>query len=392
MLSTEALSHLRVIDLTRVRAGPTCVKQFADWGADVIKVEMPASPGEDGFGPREGSDFQNLHRNKRSITLNLKDARGVALLKRLVERADVLVENYRPDVKHKLGIDYETLSKINPKLVYASISGFGEEGPYRDRAGFDQVAQGMGGLMWVTGLSGQGPVRAGIPVADLSAGLFAALGILIALQERSVSGKGQWVQSSLLSAMVSMMDFQAARWLVEGEVPAQAGNDHPTSMPTSVYPTADGFVNIAAAGKAIYTRLCEALGAPELADDPAYASAELRSMNRVALSKALSAITRRHASADLIATLNKAGVPCGPIYRMDQVFADPQVRFLGMAAPVPKPDGGELSLVGPAMRLSRTPAQMKRAIGPAGEHNDELLRELGCSDAEIGKLRSDKVI
>lgn len=392
MPSTEALSHLRVIDLTRVRAGPTCVKQFADWGADVIKVEMPSVSGEDGFGPREGSDFQNLHRNKRSITVNLKDARGVALLKRLVERADVLVENYRPDVKHKLGIDYDALSRLNPRLIYASISGFGEEGPYRDRAGFDQVAQGMGGLMWVTGLSGQGPVRAGIPVADLSAGLFAALGILIALQERSVSGNGQWVQSSLLSAMVSMMDFQAARWLVEGEVPAQAGNDHPTSMPTSVYPTADGFVNIAAAGKAIYIRLCEALGAPELAEDPAYASAELRSANRVALSKALSGITRRHASAELIETLNKAGVPCGPIYRMDQVFADPQVRYLGMATAVPKPEGGELSLVGPAMRLSRTPAQMKRAIGPAGEHNDELLRELGCSDAEISELRADKVI
>ena len=232
----EALSHLRVIDLTRVRAGPTCVKQFADWGADVIKIEMPRSA-RTCSAPRQGSDFQNLHRNKRSLTLNLKDPRGVEVLKRLAKTADVLVENFRPDVKHKLGIDYETLARENPKLIYASISGFGQDGPYRDRAGFDQVAQGMGGLMWVTGLPGQGPVRAGIPVADLSAGLFAALGILIALQERSRSGKGQWVQSSLLSSMIAMMDFQAARWLVEGEVPGQAGNDHPTSMPTSVYPT-----------------------------------------------------------------------------------------------------------------------------------------------------------
>lgn len=262
---SEALSHIRVLDLTRVRAGPTCVKQFADWGADVIKVEMPSVAADEGFGPRSGSDFQNLQRNKRSITINLKDARGVDALKRLVRTADILVENYRPDVKHKLGIDYETLSTENPRLIYASISGFGQDGPYRDRAGFDQVAQGMGGLMWVTGLPGHGPVRAGIPVADLSAGLFAAIGILIALQERSVSGKGQWVQSSLLSAMVTMMDFQAARWLVEGEVPAQAGNDHPTSMPTSVYPTSDGFVNIAAAGDVIYTRMCDALDVPELA-------------------------------------------------------------------------------------------------------------------------------
>ena len=392
MTSPEALSHLRVVDLTRVRAGPTCVKQFADWGADVIKVEMPVAEGDDGFGPRLGSDFQNLHRNKRSITLNLKDPRGVDVLKRLVMTADILVENYRPDVKHKLGIDYDTLSRINPRLIYASISGFGQDGPYRDRAGFDQVAQGMGGLMWVTGLPGGGPVRAGTPVADLSAGLFAAIGIFIALQERSRSGKGQWVQSSLLSAMITMMDFQAARWLVEGEVPGQAGNDHPTSMPTSVYPTADGFINIAAAGKAIYTRFCEALGAPELAMHPDFATSELRSQNRAALSAAIAERTRRYTSEALIALLNRAGVPCGPIYKMNDVFADPQVRHLGMAVTVPKPEGGDLQMVGPAIRLSRTPAQMKRAIGAAGEHNDEILRELGCSESEIAALRAAAVI
>jgi len=391
-VSSEALAHLRVIDLTRVRAGPTCVKQFADWGADVIKVEMPSSGGDDGFGPRRGSDFQNLHRNKRSITLNLKDPRGVEVLKRLANTADVLVENYRPDVKHKLGIAYETLARDNPRLIYASISGFGQEGPYRDRAGFDQVAQGMGGLMWVTGLPGQGPVRAGIPVADLSAGLFAALGILIALQERSRSGKGQWVQSSLLSAMVTMMDFQAGRWLVEGEVPGQAGNDHPTSMPTSVYPSADGFVNIAAAGKVIYARFCEALGAPELATDCEFSSEALRSKNRVALNAAIAERTRHHSSQALIAMLNAAGVPCGPINKMDDVFADPQVQHLGMAVAVPKPEGGELNLVGPAMRLSRTPARMKRAIGAPGEHNGEVLRDLGYTDAEIAALRAANVI
>ena len=392
MPSPEALSHLRVIDLTRVRAGPTCVKQFADWGADVIKVEMPAGDGEDGFGPRQGSDFQNLHRNKRSITLNLKDPRGVEVLIRLVRTADVLVENYRPDVKHKLGIDYETLAQHNPGLIYASISGFGQDGPYRDRAGFDQIAQGMGGLMWVTGLPGDGPVRAGIPVADLSAGLFAALGVLIALQERSRSGKGQWVQSSLLSAMVAMMDFQAARWLVEGEIPGQAGNDHPTSMPTSVYATADGFVNVAAAGKAIYARLCDALGAPDLAIHPDYSTAELRSKNRVALNAALTTYTRRHRSEALIALLNKAGVPCGPIYQMNDVFADPQVQHLGMATPVPMGEGGALNLVGPAIRLSRTQARMKRTMGPAGEHNDEILRDLGYPAVEIEALRTAGVI
>ena len=389
---SEALSHIRVVDLTRVRAGPTCVKQFADWGADVIKVEMPSVAPDEGFGPRAGSDFQNLHRNKRAITINLKDARGIEALKRLVKTADVLVENYRPDVKHKLGIDYETLSKENPRLIYASISGFGEDGPYRDRAGFDQVAQGMGGLMWVTGLSGHGPVRAGIPVADLSAGLFAAIGVLIALQERSVSGKGQWVQSSLLSAMVAMMDFQAARWLVEGEVPAQAGNDHPTSMPTSVYPTSDGFVNIAAAGDAIYSRMCQALGIAELATHPDYATAQLRSDNRVALSAAIADRSKRYKSHDLIALLNDAGVPCGPIYKMNEVFDDAQVRHLGMATKVPGSEGGELRLVGPAIRLSRTPSKMKRTVGSAGEHNEEIFRELGFTEEEIVSLRSDKVI
>jgi formyl-CoA transferase len=390
-MRAQALSHLRVVDLTRVRAGPTCVKQFADWGADVVKVEMPGL-GDDGFGAREGSDFQNLHRNKRSLTLNLKEARGVEVLHRLVARADVLVENFRPDVKHKLGIGYEALAQVNPRLVYASISGFGEDGPYRERAGFDQIAQGMGGLMAVTGLPGQGPVRAGIPVADLSAGLFAALGIFIALEERRRSGKGQWVQTSLLAAQVAMMDFQAARWLMEREVPRQAGNDHPTSMPTSVYPTADGHVNIAASGSVIFGRLCDALRMPEVAASPAFATADLRSANRVALNAAIAQRTRGFTSAALVALLAQAGVPCGPIYAMDEVFADPQVRHLQMARGVPTRDGGEVELVGPAIRLSRTPAQMRGTLGPAGEHNDEILRELGYSDTDVAQLRAAGVI
>jgi formyl-CoA transferase len=367
------------------------VRNFADWGADVVRVEQTGD-GEDGFGPRAGADFVNLHRNKRSLTLNLKHPRGIALLKQLVRDADVLVENYRPAVKTRLGIDYDTLAALNPRLIYASISGFGETGPYRDHAGFDQVAQGMGGLMLTTGLPGQGPLRAGTPIADLSAGLFAALGILVALQERNRSGQGQWVQTSLLASMVAMMDFQAARYLVEGEVPGQAGNDHPTSMPTSVYPCQDGFINIAASGNAIYARLCTALGAEHLIDAPLFESSALRSRHRVALNEALAALTRTFSSADLIARLNDAGVPCGPIYKMDEVFADPQVRHLGLATAVPTASGASVSLVGPAFSLSRTPPQMRHTLGAAGADNVAILRELGLSDDDIAALARDHII
>src|SRR6202034_1892888 len=235
--ASKALAPFTVLDLTRVRAGPTCVRQLADWGANVIKIEAPSGLDAQMTGPREGSDFQNLHRNKRSMTLNLKAPEGLATLKRMVKKADVVVENFRPDVKNRLGIDYKTLARINRRLIYASISGFGQSGPYAARPGFDQIAQGMGGLMSITGLPGQGPVRAGIPVADLSAGLLAALGILIALLEREKSGKGQAVDTSLLQAQIFMLDFQAARFLVNGEVAPQAGNNHPTSIPTGVFKT-----------------------------------------------------------------------------------------------------------------------------------------------------------
>src|SRR6478672_7371713 len=283
--ASRALERFTVLDLTRVRSGPTCVRQLADWGANVIKIELPPEPGggEPLGGPREGSDFQNLHRNKRSMTLNLKAPEALAAFKRMVKKADVVVENFRPDVKRRLGIDYPQLRKINPKLIYASISGFGQTGPYADRPGFDQIAQGMGGLMSITGLPGQGPVRVGIPIADLSAGLFCALGILVALLEREVSGEGQWVNTSLLQAQIFMLDFQAARWLQMNEVAKQAGNNHPTSIPTGVFKTKDGHINIASTGQVMWERLCNALQAPELIKHPDYASGALRSKNRDAL-------------------------------------------------------------------------------------------------------------
>ena len=389
MLASTALSHLTVIDLTRVRAGPTAVRQLADWGAQVVKIEMPAALDEsEGIGgPREDSDFQNVHRNKRGMTLNLKSEEGVAILKKMVERVDVVVENYRPDVKDKLGIGYEALAAVNPRLVYASISGYGEDGPYRLRPGFDQIAQGMGGLMSITGLPGQGPVRVGIPIADLCAGIFCAWGIAMAIIEREKSGQGQWVKSSLLQAQLFMLDFQAARWLMKGEVAKQAGNNHPTSIPTGVYRTRDGYMNLAASGHKIWLRLCNTIGAPELATHPDYATGAARSDNRDQLHAELERRFLERDTADWVATLNQAGVPSGPIYSIDQAFADPQVRHLGIAEPL-----GDTTYLGQPVTLSRTPSRVVSHPPDLGEHTAEVLRELGYDDAGIERLKNLGII
>jgi crotonobetainyl-CoA:carnitine CoA-transferase CaiB-like acyl-CoA transferase len=393
--ASRALERFTVLDLTRVRAGPTSVRQLADWGANVIKVELPPEPGvaADLGGPRDGSDFENLHRNKRSITLNLKLPEAVAALKRMVKKADVVVENFRPDVKRRLGIDYKELARINPKLIYASISGFGQTGPYANRPGFDQIAQGMGGLMSITGLPGQGPVRVGIPVADLTAGLFCALGILVALLEREKSKKGQYVSTSLLEAQIFMLDFQGARWLIGGEVPKQAGNNHPTSIPTGVFKTADGHINIASAGSKIWARFCAAADAAELARRPEYQTAEERSKHRDALNADIERYTVKRTSAEWIELLNKAGVPCGPIYSIDQVYADPQVVHLGMAQPVKtKAKGKPLRMARQPVSLSRTPSRLAAPPPGLGEHTDSVLREFGFTAKEISALRKAKAV
>jgi crotonobetainyl-CoA:carnitine CoA-transferase CaiB-like acyl-CoA transferase len=393
--ASSALSRFIVLDLTRVRAGPTAARQLADWGANVIRVELPErmEAGEGMGGDRHGPDFQNLHRNKRAICLNLKSPKGVEVFRRLAAKADVVVENYRPDVKRRLGIDYPTLSKFNPRLIYASISGFGQDGPYAARPGFDQVAQGMGGLMSITGEPGRGPMRVGIPVADLSAGLFCAFGILVALLEREQSGKGQEVASSLLQAQIFMLDFQASRWLNGGEVPPQAGNNHPTSIPTGVFKTRDGHINIAAAGTAIWQRLCRAIGAEALMEHPDYATAAARSRNREALNAAIDGYLADRTSAEWVERLNEAGVPCGPIYTIDRVFADPQVQHLGIVQEIETGDArGTLKVVGQPVSLGRTPSRLVAAPPERGQHTDEVLAEFGFSAAEIAELRSGGVI
>ncbi|MEC8181658.1 MAG: CaiB/BaiF CoA-transferase family protein [Pseudomonadota bacterium] len=393
--ASTALKRFKVLDLTRVRAGPTCVRQLADWGANVIKIEAPVDPagGDSMGGPRHGSDFQNLHRNKRALSLNLKDPEGLAIFKKLAAKADVIVENYRPDVKTRLGIDYETLSQDNPGLVYASISGFGQDGPYAKRPGFDQIAQGMGGLMSITGAPGEGPMRVGIPIADLTAGLFAAQGIFIALLEREDSGKGQWIHTSLLQAQIFMLDFQASRWTMSGEVAGQAGNNHPTSIPTGAFKTSDGFINLAVSGGEIWQRCAKVLGREDLIDNPDYKTGGDRSRNRDTLNAIIQEILEQKSSGEWVDAFNAAGVPCGPIYAINEVFEDPQVRHLGMARDVASPTlGRDIALINQPIMMSRTPTAMASHPPDPGEQSDEILGELGLSAAEIDDLRARRVI
>lgn len=387
------LSRFTVLDLTRVRSGPAAVRQFADWGANVIKIEQPGEEADDKpGGSAQFADYQNTHRNKRSITLNLKDPKGKALFLSLVKKADVVVENYRPNVKDKLGIDYESLKKVNPRIVLASVSGFGQDGPYKARPGLDQIAQGIGGLMSVTGEPGRGPMRAGIPVADLTSGLFCAIGTLIALLEREESGEGQWIHTSLLQSQVWMMDFQAMRWLMNGEIPGQSGNDHPTSAPTGVFKTADGYMNIAAMGNDMFVKLCEVIGAEALISDERFKSVPLRGKNRPALNAALNEQTQTQTTEHWIEKMNLAGVPCGPILNMQQTMEDPQVQHLEMAQPVDHPKLGDVKLVGQAIKLSRSKLPKFRPAPERGQHNLDIYSELGLSEDELAQLKQNGVI
>jgi formyl-CoA transferase len=390
--ASQALSRFRVLDLTQVRAGPTAARQLADWGADVVQVQMPEHMrGDDTLGGQEGSDYQYTHRNKRSITLNLKEPAGIAVLKKLVEGADVLLENFRPDVKSRLGIDYEALSKVNPRLVYASISGFGQTGPYAGRPGFDQIAQGMGGLMSVTGLPGHGPLRVGLPIADLCAGIFAAYGVTVALLEREASGKGQWLHTSLLEAQMYMMDFQTARWTIDGEIPGQAGNFHPTSIPTGVYRTSDGHINIAVFGGKIWERFAEAMGAPEWITDERSKSKSNRSVHRDWLNAEIEKRLRERPSDYWIETLNAAGVACGRINNIKETFEEPQVKHLGILRKVTSKQLGEQTLMGQPVTLARTPSTIARAAPRRGEHTEEILAEAGFGPDELARMKAQGV-
>jgi crotonobetainyl-CoA:carnitine CoA-transferase CaiB-like acyl-CoA transferase len=397
--STDAgsfpLSGIRVLDLTVARAGPTAVRHLADWGADVIRIEQPVTSDEDFQGARHGFDFQNLHRNKRAIQLNLKAPEGHAAFMRLVKTADVVVENMRPQVKHRLKVAWSDVCEVNPRIVYGSISGFGQDGPYGHRAGVDQIAQGMGGLMSITGLPGQGPVRVGIPIADLTAGNLLALGITMALFERTRTGVGRWVQTSLLEAQIFMLDFQAARWLMAGEIAPQAGNDHPTGIPTGLFPTSDGHVNIAASSTRMWDRLCDALEQPDWKAKPEWRTQQGRSRDRAAVNATIAEVTRTRPSAYWVSLLEDAGIPCGPLYSVDQVFADPQVQHLGMARVMhngQSPNGDGTQVVASALNFSGLSRDIRTPTPEAGADTDDVLRSVGYSDAEIAELREKRIV
>jgi crotonobetainyl-CoA:carnitine CoA-transferase CaiB-like acyl-CoA transferase len=382
--ASTALEGLTVIDMSHARAGPVCVRQLADWGANVVRIERPGNP-ED-FSARHEADFQNKHRNKRGMALNLRSEEGRAILYRMIKQTDVLVENFRPDVKTRLGFDYETLRKHNSRLVYASISAFGQDGPYRERPGVDQVVQGMSGIMSVTGEPGRGPMRVGIPISDIVTGLYAALGILTALIERQKSNQGQWVQASLLESQTFMLDLQAARYLVDGVVPKQVGNEHPSGPPTDAYKTRDGYVNVAPM-PAMWGRFCKALGREEWIEHPDYATRDIRRKRRKEINAEVAAIIAEMDSATVMAKLEAAEVPCGPIYTIDQAYNDPQARHMKLTQTVVATNGKEMTLPRQPFTLSRTPSTLVRRTPEFAEHTDELLGEFGFTEAEIKGFR-----
>ena len=388
------MSRFKVIDLTLARAGPSCVRTLADWGADVIRVEPPPEEGEAGelVGRRDGSDFQNLHRNKRAITLNLKTDEGRGILMRLAEQADVVVENMRPGVTRRLGVDYESVRKRNPRIVYGSISGFGQYGPYTSRPSIDQIAQGMSGIMSVTGIPGQGPVRVGVAVTDIMAGAFLAQGILIALLDREVSGQGRWVQTSLIEAGLTLLDFQATRWTMDKKIPPQEGNNHPTNTPMGCFPTADGHLNIAATSNKNFKIFCKLIERETMAADPRFASTALRRQNKEAMNEMIAAALQARTTGEWFELLVAAGLPCGPVYNIKQAFADPQVEALRLKRSVVHPRLGELDLVAQPCEITGFDREIRTATPDLGEHTNEILGSLGYSAEDIEKLKVARAI
>ena len=391
MSASSTLDHFKVLDLTRARAGPTAARQLADFGADVIKIEAPGDPNYADMGTRHGPDFQNLHRNKRSLTLDLKTPEGLEIFMKLAEKADVIIENYRPEVKHRLKISYEDVRAVNRGIVYASISGFGQTGPYANRPGLDQIAQGLGGHMSVTGKPGEGPVRSGAAISDMTAGFLTAGGIMAALLERYKSGEGQWLHTSLLQAQIFLLDFQAARWTVDGEVAPQEGNNHPTNVPMGTFKTEDGYVNIAPMGS-MWSKFCSVMDLGDMELDNKFATQDARFQNRRDVDQRIENVTITQSTAHWVDILNAAGIPCGPIYQMDEVFGDEQVKHLGVAQPVDSPGRGNTQILAQSITMERTPSHLAVGSPELGQHVVEILHDLGYTSNEIDQLREKGIV
>jgi len=389
------LANIKVLDLTRFLAGPFCTMLLADMGADVIKIETPGH-GDDAryqgtIIKGESWYFVGMNRNKKGMTLDLKAKEGKEIFLRLVERSDVVVENFRPGIMRNFGLDYETLRKVNPGIVYCGISGFGKDGPHALRPAFDFIAQGVSGFMSVTGFPDREPVRTGIPISDSVAGIYAAFGILVALMARQRTGKGQEVQTSLVDAMISILSFQADRYFGLGKLPERYGNDHPVSAPYGTFKALDGYINIAPAGDPMWERLARALGLQELLEDPRLQSNDGRRQHRQALNETINEITSKRTMAEWIEYLNKEGVPCGPINNLAQTFEDPQVRHQEMLLELEQPTG-KVKTLGFPVKMSQTPAKIRRPAPQLGQHTEEILAALGFSIEKIKELRNKGVV
>lgn len=386
------LSRYTILDLTIARAGPTAVRLLTDWGANVIRIEAPVEG--DIAGSRHGPDSQNLHRDKRSLCLNLKSVTGRAVFMDLAKNADVIVENFRVDVKQRLGVDYESVKKVNSSIIYGSISGFGQAGPYAKRPAVDQVIQGMSGLMSITGEPDRGPMRAGIAVSDTSAGMFLGQGILLALLHREQTGEGQWVHTSLLEAMLCKLDFQAARYTMKSEIAGQQGNNHPTLSPMGVFHTKDGFVNLAASTDKMWKKFCEVTDGDTLINNEDYKSVDGRLRHREAIWIAVNEITSELSTVELVEKMNSVGIPCGPINNIGEAFSDAQVKFLNMTKTASHPCLGDFELLRSPINLSsfERSTQFGKPGPELGEHSVEVLRELNYSDDLITELRENGTI
>lgn len=384
------LSHIKILDLTRFVAGPFCTQLLADMGAEVVKIESPDRGDETRHQGAvvngESWYFVGLNRNKKSLTLDLKSKEGKEIFRRLAEEADVVVENFRPGVMRNFGFDYENLSKINPRLIYCGISGFGKDGPYALRPAFDFIAQGLSGFMSITGFPDREPVRTGIPISDSVAGIYAAFGILAAVVAREKTGRGQEIQTSLVDAMVSILSYLSAEYFALGKIPQRFGNDHPVLCPYGTFPAADGYINIAPSGEHMWERLAQALGLTEMARDPRFQTNALRLQNRQELNRRVTEITSRKPMAEWIEFLNKEGVPCGPINNLAQALEDPQIQHQKMVLTVDQPTG-RMRILGFPVKLSETPAALQRPAPNLGEHTGEILARIGFSENQVQEFK-----